>query len=385
MSRLKIALVAHGIHFRGGMERCFAELAHALCLAHDIHLFTSEAADVPFEHITMHHIPVVRRPLLAKFVQFYIGSSRRLRREEFDIVHTIGGITARQNVVSAQYCQAAWGNAIRQTPGAAEGITAYHRWMWRFTGYFEKRAVNSRNTRRVIANSRRTGEDLERFYGTDPRKVEVIYNAVDPIRFSPANQACRASIRQRYGLPNEALLLLFVGEYRRKGLATVIRALSKLQNPRVHLLAVGSGDQEKYRVLAVQNGVCRQVTFAASASNIERIFGAADVFVFPTFYEPFGMVITEAMASGLPVITSRAAGAAELIEEGSGGLLLDNPGDVDALAVALDHVLSDAALRRELGAYARQSVCHYDWQSAADQTMAIYRQITHPERQMAAL
>jgi UDP-glucose:(heptosyl)LPS alpha-1,3-glucosyltransferase len=377
MSRLKIALVAHGIHFRGGMERCFAELTDALCLAHDIHLFTSEAADVPFENVTMHHIPVVRRPLLAKFAQFYVCSSHRLRREEFDIIHTIGGITARQNIVSAQYCQAAWGNAIRQTAGAAEGITAYHRWMWRFTGYFEKRAVNSQETLRVIANSRRTGEDLEKFYGTDTGKIEVVYNAVDPIRFSPANQAYRASIRQRYGICEKALLLLFVGEYRRKGLATVIRALGKLHSSQVHLLAVGQGDQEKYASLAAQNGIRSQVTFAAPVSDIERIFGAADVFVFPTLYEPFGMVITEAMASGLPVITSRTAGAAELIEEGVSGLLLDCPGDPDELATALNCVASDAALRREMGIKARQRVCHYDWKCAADQTQALYRQVTH--------
>ena len=375
MSCLKIALVAHGIHFLGGMERCFAELTHALCREHDVHLFTSDATDVPLDRVTLHPIPVVQQPLLLKFLQFYLISSRLLRREEFDIVHTIGGITARQNIVTAQYCQYAWGSAIKQEPAAAEGITAYHRMMWRLTGYFEKRAINSPDTHKVIANSHRTGKDLQKFYGTDPHKIEVIYNAVDPSRFTPKNQCHRASIRQRHGIREEAMLLLFVGEYRRKGLANVIRALGKLRAQHVHLLAVGQGDQNRYAALASQNGVCDQVTLAAPTSDIERVFGAVDTFVFPTLYEPFGMVITEAMASGLPVITSRAAGAAEWIEDGVNGLLLNNPSDTNELAACLGRLIFDDPLRHKLGANARESVSCHDWKRMAGQTLSLYSQL----------
>ena len=380
MSRMRIALVAHGIHFRGGMERAFAELARALCWEHDVHLVTAEVCDVPIDQVTIHPISVRQKPLLVKFFQFYAKSSRLLQKEDFDIVHTIGGITARQNVVTAQYCQSAWGQVIAEEPGAAEGISAYHRFMWRLTGYFEKQAVNSAYTKIICANSERTKVDLQRFYGTDLGKIHVVYNGVDPARFSPENARYRADIRRRYQIAATDFVILFVGEYRRKGLANVIRALGQLNVPDVHLLAIGSGDQTYYTALAAQSGVSTQITLAGPASDIERIFGAVDAFVFPTFYEPFGMVITEAMASGLPVVTSRSAGAAEFIEDGATGFLLDNPGNVEELTGKLKTMLSLGSLRDGIGSKARQSVSHYDWQKVAEETLNLYQQIKTDKR-----
>ena len=379
MSRLKIALVAHGIHFGGGMERCFAELTRALCRNHDVHLFTSAVGDVPLDQVTVNRIPVMSKPLATKFLQFYGRTSRLLRREDLDIVHTIGGITARQNIVTAQYCQSAWGHVIRSERGAAEGITAYHRMMWRLTSYFEKQAVNGCDTQVVHANSQRTKDDLERFYGTPPKKIEVIHNAVDPVRFTPANRAYRAAVRQREGISESAFLFLFVGEYRRKGLANVIRAMGRLQTPNVHLLAIGQGDKAAYHALAAQQGVENLVTLTGPTADVERIFGAADAFVFPTYYEPFGMVITEAMASSLPVITSRRAGAAEMIEEGVNGLLLNDPSDVSGLAGLMERLVSEHCLRRELSAKARPAVCTHTWEQMAEQTVSLYHQVVSQE------
>ncbi len=371
---MRIALVAHGIHFRGGMERCFAELAHALCREHEVHIFASEVGDVPQDRVCIHPVPVRQKPVAAKFLQFYARSSRMLRREPFDIVHTIGGITARQNIVTAQYCQHAWGHAIACMPGASEGVTPYHRMMWRLTGYFEKRAVNSPQTQVICANSCRTKGDLIQFYGTNPIKIHVVYNGVDATRFTPESTQSRCAIRRQYGIDDTVFLLFFAGEYRRKGLANVIRALSLVQMPAVHLLAVGAGDQGHYRALAEQEGIGPQVTLAGPTTEIERVFGAADAFVFPTLYEPFGMVITEAMASGLPVITSRQAGASELIEDGVTGFLLNNPGNAGEIAKKIRRVASLGPRRYDIGCRARQSVLHHDWDAVAAQTLALYQQ-----------
>ena len=372
---MRIALVAHGIHFRGGMERCFAELARALCREHEVHIFASEVGDMPQGRVCIHPVPVRQKPIAAKFLQFYARSSRMLQREPFDIVHTIGGITASQNIVSAQYCQHAWGHAIACVPGASEGVTPYHRMMWRLTGYFEKRAVNSPQTQAVCANSCRTQADLVQFYGTNPDKIHVVYNGVDAARFTPKNCRFRRAVRQQHGIDDTVFLLFFAGEYRRKGLANVIRALSLVQMPDVHLLAVGAGDQAHYRALAEEAGISPQVTLAGPATEIERLFGAVDAFVFPTLYEPFGMVITEAMASGLPVITSRQAGASELIEDGVTGFLLNNPGDAGEIAEKIREVVSLGLQERGIGSRARQSILRHDWDAVAAQTLALYHQI----------
>lgn len=373
MSRLKIALVANNIHFRGGMERYCAELATFLCKDHDVHLFASEIADVPLNQMTVHPVRTVRKPVLALFAQYYLKSSRQIRLRDYDIVHSIGGITAHQNFVTAQYCQHAWGDAIQREPGAAEGINPYHQFMWRLTGYFEKRAMTSPETLGISANSRRTQNDLEHYYGCNPAKIGVIYNAVDSERFHPANTRYRQEVRKRYGISEDALVVLFVGEYRRKGLASLIRALGKIADPRVHLLAVGKGDVAQYQALAAEAKITPRVTFAGPTGNIEHVFGAADLFAFPTYYEAFGMVITEAMASELPVITSRSAGAAEMIEAGKSGLLLERPGDADELSEKLAILAEDKALRLDMGREARLAVSAHRWADVGEETLRLYQ------------
>ena len=373
MSRLRIALVANHIHFRGGMERYCAELAARLCREHDVHLFTCEADDVPLEQLTVHPVRIRQKPFLALFAQFYAKTSRMIRLKDYDIVHTIGGITARQNIVTAQYCQYAWGDAIRREPGAQGGVTPYHRFMWMLNGYYEKRAIISPDTLGISANSKRTETDLIHFYGADPSKIAVIYNGVDTQRFTPDNTRFRAAIRARYGIDENALVVLFVGEYRRKGLATIISALGSLADPRLHLLAVGRGDKTLYAGLAAAAGIAGRTTFAPPARDIEQVFGAADMFVFPTYYEPFGMVITEAMASGLPTITSRRAGASELMEDGRSGLLLDQPGDAEELARKITLLADDRALRLDISRSARCAASGYSWSDVYDDTVLLYR------------
>lgn len=384
MSKLRVALVANHIHFRGGMERYCAELVTALCTRHDVHLFTCEADDVPLDRITVHLVRAVQKPFLALFAQFYRQTSRMIRMEDYDIVHAMGGITARQNIVTAHYCQSAWGDAIRREPGAREGINAYHQFMWRMSGYFERKAVTSARTLGISANSERTGRDLVKFYGCDPAKIQVIYNGVDLDRFTPANVRQRSAVRQRYGIPESALVVLFVGEYRRKGLATVVRAVGSLQDPRVHLLAVGKGDAEHYRALAAQAGIAGRAAFAGPTRDIEQVFGAANLFAFPTYYEPFGMVITEAMASGLPVITSRSAGASEMITEGESGLLLDRPGDAGELSRKIMLLLSDEAGRKGMGLRARLAASGCRWSHVAEDTLRLYDRSLGREQTVAA-
>ena len=118
-----------------------------------------------------------------------------------------------------------------------------------------------------------------------------------------------------------------------------------------------------------------RVSFRPFSKQIERFFAAADVFVFPTFFDAYGMVISEAMASGLPVITSRAAGAAELIEHGESGWLTADPWDPDQIAEGLRTLAADPGLRQRMGAAARSKIEAYTWDRVAEQTMAVYREV----------
>jgi glycosyltransferase involved in cell wall biosynthesis len=109
--------------------------------------------------------------------------------------------------------------------------------------------------------------------------------------------------------------------------------------------------------------------------QVEKYYGSADVFVFPTFHDSFGMVISEAMASGLPVITNREAGAAELIEHGVSGWLTEKPWDVDQIADGLNILANDPVLRKRMGDAARKAIEPYTWDRCAEETMAVYHKV----------
>jgi UDP-glucose:(heptosyl)LPS alpha-1,3-glucosyltransferase len=124
---------------------------------------------------------------------------------------------------------------------------------------------------------------------------------------------------------------------------------------------VGAKNPHDYRPLAARLGVADRLFWHGPSRDVARCHAAADVFALPTRYEPFGLVIIEALASGLPVITSRLAGAAAAIDHGRSGYLLEDPGDAGELAGRLDALL-DAEARERMGAAAAAGVADYEWQ-----------------------
>jgi glycosyltransferase involved in cell wall biosynthesis len=117
------------------------------------------------------------------------------------------------------------------------------------------------------------------------------------------------------------------------------------------------------------------VTFLGRQADVHRYFAAADLFVLPTLYEPFGMAVLEAMASGLPVVTSRTAGVAELITDREDGLLLDDPTDATAIATAVHLLVDSPELREHLGRTAREKVSGYSWDYVVRETLNVYRTV----------
>jgi len=117
------------------------------------------------------------------------------------------------------------------------------------------------------------------------------------------------------------------------------------------------------------------VTFVPHTHSVGEYYGASDVFVLPTLYEPLGLVIGEAMACGLPVIAAKVAGAADFIIDGVNGLLLDNPSNADDLAAKISLLLSDAWLREMMGKRARITAEKFLWDEVASRTLEAYTKV----------
>jgi UDP-glucose:(heptosyl)LPS alpha-1,3-glucosyltransferase len=233
--------------------------------------------------------------------------------------------------------------------------------VYRFGGY-----------RGVIAVSKRVAEDLVSHYRC-PAPIHVIYHGVDVDLFSPENRrSWRSSLRAQYGFPEEEMVFLYVGDLR-KGADQCIRALASLE--RGSLLFVSRSPVSGYLRLAEELGVAGRVTFLGPTNQVEKVYAAADAFLLPTPYDAFAMVVSEAMAFGLPVVVSRHAGAAELIQRGENGLLLEDPRSVEELTRHMRYLADDRGGAAELGCAARKTVGSMSWDSVARQTMRVYEEV----------
>jgi UDP-glucose:(heptosyl)LPS alpha-1,3-glucosyltransferase len=213
----------------------------------------------------------------------------------------------------------------------------------------ERRALAPGAYRRVIANSGMVARDVEARYAVPAAAVEVIHNGVDLERFHPRRRTAEgAALRTELGLQEGDLAVLFLGTgYGRKGLDTTLAAFEQVapRRPRARLLVAGyDSSHARYEALARRLGLGQRVRFLGGRSDPETCFAAADLYVLPTRYDPFANTTLEALASGLPVITSRTNGAAELLDAGVQGDVVA-AGDVAELAEALAAWTEEERLR----------------------------------------
>jgi len=367
--RLKIAFVVHDYNRYTGHSRYVAELAARFKRDHEVHVFANTFEEPDPSGLTYHHVPAWRASALASILSFVLPATA-LVRGRFDVVHAQGLCGLRHNVATAHCCQPGWYDAVLRANGA---VSWRQRLARALITPLERFALAKRSTRRVIAISELIRGDLARYFGRGDG-VRVIYHGVDSDRFHPRKRMeCGDRFRSELGVAPGECMALYVGNLQ-KGAAAAIRATARVSG--VRLVLVSGSKQDADRAVARAEGVTDRVVFRPSSKNIERYFAAADLFVFPTLYDAYGMVISEAMAAGLPVITSRAAGAAELIEHGESGWLTALPWDPDQVALGLRALAADPGLRQRMGAAARSKIEAYTWDRAADQTMAVYRDVT---------
>lgn len=363
--RLRIAFVVHDYNRHIGHSRYVAELASRFKRDHDVHVFANTFEEPDPADLTYHHVPAWRRYALTSILSFVLPATAQVRGR-FDIIHAQGLCGLRHNVATAHFCQPGWYDAMAR----ANGRLTWRQLLSRaLVTPLERLALAKRSTRRVIAISGRARDDLARYHGRRDG-VRVIYHGVDLDTFHPRNRGrYRDEARAELGATPGECLALYVGNLQ-KGAAAAIRATTRVA--RVRLVLVSGSNPDADRAVARAERAADRVVFHPLSRQIERFFAAADVFLFPTLYESYGMVISEAMAAGLPVVTSRAAGAAELIEHGESGWLTADPWDSDQIAEGLRALAADPALRERMGAAARSKIEAYTWDRVADETMAIY-------------
>jgi UDP-glucose:(heptosyl)LPS alpha-1,3-glucosyltransferase len=177
---------------------------------------------------------------------------------------------------------------------------------------------------------------VERHYSLPPDRLAMLFNAVDLDRFTPGAEN---DIRKRFGIgPEKIVGLLLANDFERKGLREAIKATAKLRDDRFVLLVAGRQNPRPYAAFAKEIGV-KNVIFAGRAADSVPFYRAADYFVLPTRHDPCSLVVLEALAMGLPVISTRFNGACEIMTDGQHGFVLNDPADLVTLADSMRTLL----------------------------------------------
>jgi UDP-glucose:(heptosyl)LPS alpha-1,3-glucosyltransferase len=230
----------------------------------------------------------------------------------------------------------------------ATALNPYHRYVLAA----ERAMFEGERLRAVICNSRMVRDDVLAHFRIDPSKLHVVYNGIDRTRFSPeAARAAAGPVRARLGVPADAPVVLFVGSgFERKGVDRLLRAFAASDTVGARLVVVGADKGlEAARRSAARLGLAERVIFTGGEREVLGFYGLADLFVLPTLYDPMPNAAIEALACGVPVVTTTQCGAAELVRAGENGYVCDAL-DEGALSAAIT-----AGLRTLVTPAARQA------------------------------
>ena len=363
---MRVGLICRPFSFHGGVETATAGLLGALRAAgHDVELISTHR-QAPVGGVVVRRVPTLRHPSVLRLISFALATRAEAARHGYDLVQSHER-TLRQDLYRAgEGAHAGYLEAM----GRTAGLNPYHRLVLAL----ERRIFQLRTARHVVAISRQGKEEIERRYGTDPGRVTLIYNGVDLERFHPDTRALhRAPTRAALGIPAEAWTVLFVGSgFERKGLGPLLEAFARVASAGSRLVVTGKGDVARYQTLAASLGIAEQIIWIGPQEQVERLYAAADAVALPARYEPFGNVHLEALAAGVPVLSSARAGGSEIVGRGENGWVAAEP-TVEPIAEGL------AALRDAppggWAARARASVERFTYAAQAQAFTALYARL----------
>ena len=335
---MKIALIRKECSLRrGGAERYCAQLARELiALRHEVTV-VGESIDADLQdELDFLPVEVNNATSWTKNRSFAENAGRAITAGDFDVSLGLSRVAGLDVYRVTDRLQAHWLRV--RYPGRLRRfwesrLNPRHRAILEL----ERALCGPGGPRRIITESQLDARLLQQYYGVPQERMRTIYDGVDRGVFHVDVRQERRAVRGSLSLSRDCPLVVYASmDFRGKPLATVLMAMVQASNPNLRLLVVGAGPIQHYVRLAHSLGIAERVKFVGRREDIERFYGAGDVFVLPTAYEPFGLVHLEALACGLPVITTATAGGAEVIEPGRNGYVIANAWAVEELAAKFD-------------------------------------------------
>jgi UDP-glucose:(heptosyl)LPS alpha-1,3-glucosyltransferase len=377
--RPRIAVISPFIDKRHGTERCIAEQIERLAKFYEIHLYTSSVEDLNLSEIILHRVPAISGPHLFRYLWFVIANhfirwrDRTFRRLSYEVIYSPGVNCLDANLVSVHVLfvnlrrQFADSLALRRNSITSWHVVIHRRIYYRLAVSMERK-LYPRESVSIVAVSQKVARQIREQFGQKDH-LSVIYHGVDHAMFSPElRKELRQSAREKLGIAPDAFAVLLIGnDWKNKGLPCLLEAAAKLNNPRLHLLAVGDDSPANYKEICSRLGLNDQISFLPLRADVNFYYAAADLYAGPSIEDTFSLPVVEAMACGLPAITSRAAGASEIIHHGDDGMILEDPADAKSLSGWIKRFVDDSAWRNQMGEAATKTAAAYTWERNAQQ------------------
>lgn len=355
--------IAHFSRGKGGAERYLVDLCCRMAAeGHEVHVY---AEDWEQEHpgVHCHRIKTIPFPKSLRLLSFAMKATGEMKRGDYDVTLGVGNtleadvLQPHGGVHRAWFWRSlrAYDHPALWTIKLLGRLLSLKQWA---QGVIESAPYKKNHFSKIIAISEMVKRDIIRWYGVSNDHIEVIYNGVDIERFHPRNRQSREDIRKRHGISDEWVILFVSNNFRMKGLVFLMKALAEIKKGRsapFKLLVLGRDRKEPYLRLAKHWGLSEEVVFAGSTDAPEQYYGAADLLVHPTFYDACSLTVLEAMASGVPVITTLYNGASGVMTGGEEGAVIPDPRDVRDLASRISGILKPGVI--EQASIAARRIC----------------------------
>jgi len=364
--KLSIVFVRRGYSPTGGAEAYLKRLARGVMEAgHDVQLLATNdwpAGEWPFGSITH---------LSSKSPVEFASELERMRAQfPFEILFSLERVWSCDVYRAGDGVHRAWLERRRKfelpLKRFVRSLSSKHQDLLRL----EQSLFSGGNTKRVIAASQMVKDEIVNLYGYPADKIDIVRNGVplNKFRFGPE---LRKKSREELNLKPDQVALLFAGSgWERKGLLFAIEAATLCKDRKMRLLVAGRGNASLYKTRRLRSWREEAVQFLGEVADMLRVYAAADIFILPTIYDPFSNACLEALACGLPVITTGSNGFSEIIENGVHGSIVDHAGDLLAFRDAI-RLWSDPSRRAAARSTNRQLAAQFDISQNINQTLAI--------------
>jgi len=387
--KARLAVISPFLDKVHGSERIMIEWLSHLPDGFDMHVYSQRIEDMDPAKFTWHRIPKLPGPHLLNFLwwiaaaHLWVYWDRFFRGLRHDLLFSSGanwpGADAIcVHIVFSEYRRQVSGEMrFLRNPLWHWPTLAHRKIYYAIATWLEHRAYTDPDTTLVVY-SRKSAREVESEYRRSDR-IPVIYLGLDHSVFDPENRrALRREARKKLEIAQDELAIVLVGnDWRNKGVPVLLEALEQLRELPIRLFVVSREDSSACRELVQEKRLDDRVRFLAPRKDIEFYYAAADVYAGPSLQDSYAMPPAEAMACGLPVIVSAAAGVSEIVTDGADGLILNDPKDSMTLAAMIRRLYEDEAYRTSLGERAAVTTKKYTWESNGQELAGIFEDVLH--------